>query len=84
MKFRWGMLQLAGWDGKGNFLDPMCGSGTLLIEAAMLAMDLPAQILERNSHSKKWKIMMRNYLQKSKNLELIGLKIYRKNCRLRH
>ena len=37
-----GMLQLAGWDGKGNFLDPMCGSGTLLIEAAMIAMDLPA------------------------------------------
>ncbi|MFC0344948.1 THUMP domain-containing class I SAM-dependent RNA methyltransferase [Epilithonimonas hispanica] len=50
-----GMLQLAGWDGKGNFLDPMCGSGTLLIEAAMLAMDLPAQTFRRYFAFQNWK-----------------------------
>ena len=50
-----GMLQLAGWDGKGNFLDPMCGSGTLLIEAAMIAMDLPAQTFRRNFAFQNWK-----------------------------
>lgn len=50
-----GMLQLAGWDGKGNFLDPMCGSGTLLIEAAMIAMDLPAQTFRRNFAFENWK-----------------------------
>lgn len=50
-----GMLQLAGWDGKGNFLDPMCGSGTLLIEAAMIAMDLPAQIFRRRFCFQNWK-----------------------------
>lgn len=50
-----GMLQLAGWDGKGNFLDPMCGSGTLLIEAAMLAMDLPAQIFRKKFAFQNWK-----------------------------
>ncbi|UWX62496.1 class I SAM-dependent RNA methyltransferase [Chryseobacterium oranimense] len=49
-----GMLQLAGWDGKGNFLDPMCGSGTLLIEAAMIAMDLPAQIFRRRFAFQNW------------------------------
>lgn len=49
-----GMLQLAGWDGKGNFLDPMCGSGTLLIEAAMIAMDLPAQIFRRKFGFQNW------------------------------
>lgn len=49
-----GMLQLAGWDGKGNFLDPMCGSGTLLIEAAMIAMDLPAQTFRRNFGFQNW------------------------------
>ena len=49
------MLQLAGWDGKGNFLDPMCGSGTLLIEAAMIAMDLPAQTFRRNFCFQNWK-----------------------------
>ena len=50
-----GMLQLAGWDGKGNFLDPMCGSGTLLIEAAMIAMDLPAQTFRRHFAFQNWK-----------------------------
>lgn len=50
-----GMLQLAGWDGKGNFLDPMCGSGTLLIEAAMIAMDLPAQTFRRYFGFQNWK-----------------------------
>ncbi|WP_439479502.1 THUMP domain-containing class I SAM-dependent RNA methyltransferase [Chryseobacterium aquaticum] len=50
-----GMLQLAGWDGKGNFLDPMCGSGTLLIEAAMIAMDLPAQLFRKRFAFQNWK-----------------------------
>ncbi|SDE39558.1 THUMP domain-containing class I SAM-dependent RNA methyltransferase [Riemerella columbipharyngis] len=50
-----GMLHLAGWDGKGNFLDPMCGSGTLLIEAAMMAMELPAQIFRKNFGFQNWK-----------------------------
>ena len=50
-----GMLQMAGWDGKGNFLDPMCGSGTLLIEAAMIAMDLPAQLFRKNFGFMNWK-----------------------------
>ena len=49
-----GMLQLAGWDGKGNFLDPMCGSGTLLIEAAMIALDLPAQIFRKRFGFQNW------------------------------
>ncbi|MDO4763693.1 MAG: THUMP domain-containing protein [Flavobacteriaceae bacterium] len=50
-----GMLQLAGWDGKGNFIDPMCGSGTLLIEAAMIALNLPAQIFRKEFAFQNWK-----------------------------
>ena len=34
-----GMLLLSGWDRQGALLDPMCGSGTIAIEAAMLAGD---------------------------------------------
>ena len=49
-----GMLAIAGWDGKGNFLDPMCGSGTLLIEAAMVAMDLPAQLFRKQFGFQNW------------------------------
>lgn len=36
-----GMILLSGWDKKSNFIDPMCGSGTLLIEAALIAMNIP-------------------------------------------
>lgn len=50
-----GMLQLAGWNGKENFLDPMCGSGTLLIEAGMMALNLPAQIFRKRFAFQNWK-----------------------------
>jgi len=36
-----GMISLSGWDKNSNFVDPMCGSGTLAIEAAMMALNLP-------------------------------------------
>jgi putative N6-adenine-specific DNA methylase len=36
-----GILRLAGWDGREPLLDPMCGSGTLAIEAAMIALAIP-------------------------------------------
>lgn len=50
-----GLLQMAGWDGKGNFLDPMCGSGTFLIEAAMIAMNIPAQLHREHFTFENWK-----------------------------
>ena len=33
-----GILYLTGWDCNSSFIDPMCGSGTFLIEAAMMAL----------------------------------------------
>jgi len=50
-----GMLLLAGWDGQGDFLDPMCGSGTLLAEAAMIACNIPANINRKEFAFEKWK-----------------------------
>ena len=38
-----GILHLAGYTGERPFIDPMCGSGTFLIEAAMIAGKIPAQ-----------------------------------------
>lgn len=35
-----GMLLMAGWQGQSDFYDPMCGSGTLLIEAALIAQNI--------------------------------------------
>jgi len=36
-----GLIILSGWDMKSNFVDPMCGSGTILTEAALMALNLP-------------------------------------------
>lgn len=49
-----GMLLLSGWDGKSHFLDPMCGSGTLLAEAAMIACNIPANINRKEFAFEKW------------------------------
>lgn len=50
-----GMLILAGWEGKSHFLDPMCGSGTILAEAAMIACNVPANINRKEFGFEKWK-----------------------------
>ncbi len=50
-----GMLMLSGWDGQGDFLDPMCGSGTILAEAAMIACNIPPNINRREFAFEKWK-----------------------------
>jgi putative N6-adenine-specific DNA methylase len=50
-----GMLLLAGWDGQCNFIDPMCGSGTLLIEAALIALKIPPGIYRKSFAFEKWK-----------------------------
>jgi len=49
-----GMLLLADWKGQSNFLDPMCGSGTLLIEAALIALNIPPGIYRKGFAFEKW------------------------------
>lgn len=51
-----GMIKLSGWKCDCNFYDPMCGSGTLLIEAAMLANNIPAQYYRQERFAfKRWR-----------------------------
>lgn len=49
-----GMLLLAGWKGQSDFYDPMCGSGTLLIEAALIAHNIAPGIYRRGFAFEKW------------------------------
>ncbi|GAA0724228.1 THUMP domain-containing protein [Aquimarina litoralis] len=49
-----GLLLLSGWDGRSDFLDPMCGSGTLVIEAAMIACNIPANLNRKEFAFEKW------------------------------
>ncbi len=50
-----GMILLSGWDLKSNFIDPMCGSGTLIIEAAMIANGIPPGIYRKKFAFETWK-----------------------------
>ncbi|MCK0157578.1 THUMP domain-containing protein [Cellulophaga sp. F20128] len=49
-----GCLLLSGWDGQSDFMDPMCGSGTFLTEAAMIACNIPANINRKEFAFEKW------------------------------
>jgi putative N6-adenine-specific DNA methylase len=50
-----GMILLTGWKGECDFLDPMCGSGTLSIEAAMIAHNIPAGKFRKNYSFENWR-----------------------------
>lgn len=49
-----GMLLMAGWQGQSDFYDPMCGSGTLLIEAALIAQNIAPGIFRKGFGFEKW------------------------------
>ncbi len=50
-----GMLLLAGWPKQASFVDPMCGSGTLAVEAAMIAGRVPPQHNREYFGLTRWK-----------------------------
>lgn len=49
-----GMIKLTGWKGDTNFVDPMYGSGTLLIEAALIAYQIPPGIFRKSFGFERW------------------------------
>ncbi|WP_242132969.1 THUMP domain-containing class I SAM-dependent RNA methyltransferase [Aestuariivivens marinum] len=49
-----GLIMLSGWDGQCDFMDPMCGSGTLLIEAAMIACNIPPNLMRKEFAFERW------------------------------
>lgn len=49
-----GMILHSGWDTTTDFIDPMCGSGTILIEAAMMAANIPVNINREEFAFERW------------------------------
>jgi putative N6-adenine-specific DNA methylase len=49
-----GMILKTGWKGESAFVDPMCGSGTLLIEAALIALNIAPGVFRSNYAFEKW------------------------------
>jgi len=50
-----GLVMLTGWTPPLNFVDPMCGSGTIAIEAALIANNIPAGYYRKEFGFEKWK-----------------------------
>ncbi|MBN2184476.1 MAG: class I SAM-dependent RNA methyltransferase [Candidatus Krumholzibacteriota bacterium] len=50
-----GMVLFSGYDGSCSFTDPMCGSGTIVIEAAMIAAGISPGTLRRDFGFFRWK-----------------------------
>jgi len=77
-----GLIMLSQWDCQSDFLDPMCGSGTILIEAAMYATNYPVNVKREKFSFKNWKnydsqlfeIIKKSVLKKVKsfNYNLMG------------
>lgn len=68
-----GILQLSGWKAGENLLDPMCGSGTFLLEAAMISLNI-APGLKRNFGFEKLKNFESDTWKKIKNTALNAVK----------
>jgi len=77
-----GLIQITGWDGDSPFINPMCGSGSLLIEAQRYARNIPSQI-NRNSFSfqhwpnydeERWELILKGAKMRvnRSNPEIIG------------
>ena len=49
-----GMILKTGWKGEKDFIDPMCGSGTLLIEAALIARNISPGVFRKEFAFEKW------------------------------
>jgi len=49
-----GMILLTGWHGECDFIDPMCGSGTLLVEAALIAHNMAPGLFRKEYAFEKW------------------------------
>jgi putative N6-adenine-specific DNA methylase len=73
-----GLIYFSGWDGKTPFIDPMCGSGTIAIEACMLAKNIPAgyftdgyNFLKWNNFNKQlWLNVVEEWNKKIKDIEI--------------
>lgn len=62
-----GLIMLTGWHGECDFIDPMCGSGTFLIEAALIATNTNPGIFRKSFAFEKWKDFNKDLLEELYN-----------------
>jgi 23S rRNA G2445 N2-methylase RlmL len=78
-----GVIMDTEWNGQGNFVNPMCGSGTLAIEAALMACNAAPGLFRGNFafmhcklfDSRKWRALVdeaRSKLKRTVSMEIIA------------
>lgn len=50
-----GMIMMTGWDGECDLIDPFCGSGTILVEAALIARNIYPGLFREEFGFERWK-----------------------------
>ena len=50
-----GIIMMTGWNGKCDLIDPMCGSGTIAIEAALIARNISPGVFRTKYAFENWK-----------------------------
>ena len=73
-----GLLLLAGWNGKSDLIDPMCGSGTILIEAAMIALNIAPGVYRPYFAFERWPDFDKEMFERLYNDESRDRRFYRK------
>ena len=70
-----GMILKSGWHGEKHFVDPMCGSGTLPIEAALYALGIPPAFLRNKFGFLSWKNFDATLYQNVRNFSPVRTKL---------
>ncbi|MCD8282295.1 MAG: THUMP domain-containing protein [Prevotella sp.] len=59
-----GIILLTGWKGEADFIDPMCGSGTFLVEAALIARGIAPGVFRKGYAFERWNDFDRGLFQR--------------------
>ncbi len=62
-----GMIMLTGWDGQCDLVDPFCGSGTILVEAALIAQNIYPGVFREEFGFERWKDFDEDLLERIYN-----------------
>jgi len=60
-----GIILKSGWRGQAPLIDPMCGSGTFLIEAALIAANIAPGVYRKSFAFERWRTLTKNFSTKS-------------------
>jgi 23S rRNA G2445 N2-methylase RlmL len=76
------LIKMTGWDEKSPLMDPMCGSGTFCIEAALMALKIPPGVFRKRFGFQKWKTFQGDIFKEiateigSRQLDDVPFRIY--------